>query len=300
MRIYCRRWGLATVVAAIAYNDSATFERAVSAWAQMEIYVVTPANAAAGTHPSRSVPIKPTCNGGKTPISQANLPSFWNSSILYQRRRQALYSWYRSCKALFLVLIDICLPFRIGGLIKRSLRLLANPLGKPELSTSLCNASRSSLFPLQYVCDVSSMNLHNLICSLSPVRLSSYLYEATQNETYRDAAELSAEFTWNQLYNGKIILDTISLDDCGRSAAPMTHNSGIFMEGLIKLSSWNTSWVPRYVHMCWTMLALRSPSHSPIYSRLNSLISTTIPFSAWTNAEGINIEGMQHPCTLWR
>lgn len=64
------------------------------------------------------------------------------------------------------------------------------------------------------------------------LRLSAHLLEATKESKYRDAAELSATFIKSQLYNGTIIIDTITLANCAVSELPVTYNPGFFIEGL--------------------------------------------------------------------
>ncbi|EKM60794.1 uncharacterized protein PHACADRAFT_179974 [Phanerochaete carnosa HHB-10118-sp] len=79
--------------------------------------------------------------------------------------------------------------------------------------------------------------------------LSSYLATATGNQTYAAAAELSAEFIWNHLYNGTIILDGIDLHSCNVSSGVLSYNSGHTIEGLADISSRDQTWVPRPLSM---------------------------------------------------
>ena len=76
-------------------------------------------------------------------------------------------------------------------------------------------------------------------------RLSSYLFGATSNSSYGDAAELSADFIWNQLYNGTIILDTIDLKSCKQSEVVLSYNSGMVIEGLADMATRNDTWAAR-------------------------------------------------------
>lgn len=64
---------------------------------------------------------------------------------------------------------------------------------------------------------------------------------------YGQAAELSAEFIKNQLYNGIIVLDTITLQDCTTQTSIVTYNSGFAIDGIAVLASKNNSWTPLYV-----------------------------------------------------
>ena len=59
-------------------------------------------------------------------------------------------------------------------------------------------------------------------------RLSTYLYAATKNDTYKQAAELSAEFSKNLLFNGTVIIDRINVSNCAKVA----HEAGTYLAGL--------------------------------------------------------------------
>lgn len=97
-------------------------------------------------------------------------------------------------------------------------------------------------------------------------RLSSYLYSVTSNTTYSSAAQLAAEFIWSHLYNGSIILDDIALAGCKNVNYNdfLSYNSGLTIEALAAIATWNNSWVPR----C---------AGSPIVNPLNTAL--TISFS---------------------
>ena len=122
--------------------------------------------------------------------------------------------------------------------------------------------------------------------------LSSYMSNATQNDTYQQAAELSAEFIWNELYNGTIILDGINLTDCSNTATILSYNSGVTIEGLADLASRNSTWTSRSVNCYYSQVPWHSKWPMTIdHISLNSLISTAVAFPAWTNAAGINTDG---------
>ena len=111
----------------------------------------------------------------------------------------------------------------------------------------------------------------------------------TSNQTYAAAAELSAEFIWNHLFNGTIILDTLDLGTCDIPSYILSYNSGKTIEGLSDIARKNSTWTSRcvlvYSRSPWPPLLM-------LYTyRLNSLISTSTPFSTWTSSTGINIEG---------
>lgn len=64
------------------------------------------------------------------------------------------------------------------------------------------------------------------------VSLSSSLYTATFNTTYRDAAQQSIQFVKNFLSNGTMILDTYEIQGCNvMSAGTFTYNGGYFLQG---------------------------------------------------------------------
>ncbi|KAI0314970.1 hypothetical protein OF83DRAFT_1134358 [Amylostereum chailletii] len=100
--------------------------------------------------------------------------------------------------------------------------------------------------------------------------LSAYLFEATSNETYGSAANLSASFIRNHLYNGTIIADGFDVVQCRNTPGIYTYNSGFAIEGL---SVWgNASKVET-----WSSLAAE-------------LISTSVPDPSWTSSAGVIIE----------
>ncbi|KAI0339315.1 hypothetical protein BDW22DRAFT_1347862 [Trametopsis cervina] len=109
------------------------------------------------------------------------------------------------------------------------------------------------------------------------IHLSASLYEITNDAKYLTAAELSAEFAINHMYNGIIITDTISLQDCGGNNPAITYNTGYVAAGLAVLSTLNNSWTPV----------------------LSDILSTAVPYSVWTNStNGINYEGSTQPDNL--
>ncbi|KAI0074074.1 hypothetical protein K474DRAFT_1710153 [Panus rudis PR-1116 ss-1] len=105
--------------------------------------------------------------------------------------------------------------------------------------------------------------------------LSAHLYEATKDNKYGDAAELSAAFIKNHLYNGTIIMDTITLAGCANNGLSVTYNSGFFIEGLSVYANvtGNSTWT----------------------AFLNNLIATTIKFPTWTGVDGVITEGAKSP-----
>lgn len=121
-------------------------------------------------------------------------------------------------------------------------------------------------------------------------RLSARLFEATLEPQYQAAAELSAAFIQSQLYNGAVIMDTITVATCHRSTILVTYNSGFAIEGLSVLASKNVSWTPLLV---FSLSLVPVIAHFyPVKLSLESLVATVIPLSSWTNtSNGVNTEG---------
>ena len=79
--------------------------------------------------------------------------------------------------------------------------------------------------------------------------LSARLLERTGDPKYRTAVELSAQFVKSHLYNGAVILDTITLSDCQNTNQVITYNTGYFLEGLsiyVNVTG-NSTWSTLYV-----------------------------------------------------
>lgn len=62
--VFNRTWGLAAIGAAMAYDDPGSMKYAVEVWEQVYVYFVSPADAVAGKHSTRSVYFSSTCQGG--------------------------------------------------------------------------------------------------------------------------------------------------------------------------------------------------------------------------------------------
>lgn len=63
-RCFCRAWGLACITAYRAYNDSSVLDLAEKVWMQASEHVITADDAAAGSHPNKTVNFSATCSGG--------------------------------------------------------------------------------------------------------------------------------------------------------------------------------------------------------------------------------------------
>lgn len=79
--------------------------------------------------------------------------------------------------------------------------------------------------------------------------LSAHLYEATSNPQYLNATEMSANFIATQLYNGVVILDTITVTNCLTTTDVVTYNSGFTIEGLSILSAKNSTYTTLWVSL---------------------------------------------------
>lgn len=76
------------------------------------------------------------------------------------------------------------------------------------------------------------------------------MYELTGNETYHNAAGLSANFVRAQLYNGSVIGDTMNMSDCSITLAPASFDTGFFIEALSVLADKDSSWSSLSVIAC--------------------------------------------------
>ncbi|KAJ3551608.1 hypothetical protein NM688_g4606 [Phlebia brevispora] len=103
------------------------------------------------------------------------------------------------------------------------------------------------------------------------VALSAHLYELTSEQKYLAAAISGAEFLQNHMQAGNVSLDTFSVGPCQvLSLQPYTYITGFTIWGLSVLATHNASWTPF----------------------LNSLISTSVPYTGWTSGlNGIVTEG---------
>ena len=128
--------------------------------------------------------------------------------------------------------------------------------------------------------------------------LSAYLFEATNQVQYDNAATLSAEFIKAHLYNGTIIVDSIALVDCTVITSAVTYNSGFFIDGLSVYANYtnNSDWSTLYVitHHFVLRFLIYAMSRS-----LEDLISTTIKFPQWTGNNGVITEGIVSSSVLY-
>ena len=88
-------WGLAAIAAYRAYKDPSSLRYAQSIWIQLTAFLVTPEDAASGTHPMRSVNISGMCHGGEL----SNLTTLCHINI------QHLLSYYCWCGICCMLLI---------------------------------------------------------------------------------------------------------------------------------------------------------------------------------------------------
>ncbi|KAJ3489917.1 hypothetical protein NLI96_g1806 [Meripilus lineatus] len=109
--------------------------------------------------------------------------------------------------------------------------------------------------------------------------LSAHLSELTGNTTYRDAAELSATFIKNNLYNGTVILDSIDLQSCNVTTDTLSSDSGFYIEGLTIHANLTQS-------QEWA-------------SFLQQFIYSTTAFPGWVRDDGVIIEGADIKNSSW-
>lgn len=74
--------------------------------------------------------------------------------------------------------------------------------------------------------------------------LSARLYQHTNDAQYLETMDLTLNFLTHQLYNGNIIMDTITLATCEVSNQIVTQNSGWAIDGLTTVVAMNSSWEP--------------------------------------------------------
>ncbi|KAI0743229.1 hypothetical protein BC629DRAFT_1599715 [Irpex lacteus] len=135
--------------------------------------------------------------------------------------------------------------------------------------SSTCNGATTAGAVFSFSTNSSALDVAGVTVE-TYMALSAHLYEETSNSSYLDTATLSADFIKNQLYNGVIIQDGINLGTCTVGLGPFTYDSGLTIDGLSALAASNSSYAPF----------------------LSSLISTVIPYPAWTNSSnGIITEG---------
>ena len=68
--------------------------------------------------------------------------------------------------------------------------------------------------------------------------LSALLYNATSNPIFANAAQTTAAFIRNHLFNGTVVFNSITLANCMIQAHPLfSSSSGLFIEGLAHLAA---------------------------------------------------------------
>ena len=83
------------------------------------------------------------------------------------------------------------------------------------------------------VYDVRCISPWRCTCLIDPsfIRLSAYLFEATQNQDYLDAAKLSLDFMFNHMWINETIIYDYLLNTCAADLVPFTLNQAGFIEG---------------------------------------------------------------------
>ncbi|VDB95869.1 unnamed protein product [Peniophora sp. CBMAI 1063] len=92
--------------------------------------------------------------------------------------------------------------------------------------------------------------------------LSAYLFEATNETVYSEAAQLSVDFMIHHLWNGTIVYDMFNLNTCTPHPNPLTVNQAGFIEGLA----------------VWANVT----KNATLTSLLEEVVSSTTTFPVWS------------------
>ena len=140
---------------------------------------------------------------------------------------------------------------------------------------------------IQRLHGVSNLSLLGNIKPNTLHRLSALLYEATENQTYADAAQQSFKFIKDVLYDGSLVHDRIDLGNC-EWIDIQSSNSGYAIEGVsIYTSKVNDS----DASSLWVSGPKHPNSLSTYHHSLNTLLPTAIKNQGWTGHDGIVLEG---------
>lgn len=226
-----RIWGLAAIASAVIYGDNSSLHFAIEAWEKIYVYFVQPSEAAAGR--TRRVSLSSTCKGGDCFCTTSLKVHAW---ITYERPSQVecfgwvgAYSLYKRCTYSFAYVQNT-------GTDQTSTAVNTETIGYNNILRFRVELTDYCL-PRTFMTYVFTSNIDILCIGLkSSSSLSSDIFNVTSNATHGLAAELSAEFIWNHLYNGTIIMDTMNLQDCSYTPTTLaTYNSGKTIEGLSNL-----------------------------------------------------------------
>lgn len=279
-----RLWGLAAVDSYRAYKDQGSLTFAESIWTQLSKYMITPSQAIAGTHPLKTSSFPPTCNGGAL-LSLSSVVADLSSSHLRRSvgRRRCLF-----CMSDFRLAVRCLMQFCSYLATPQTWVSTERPL-RTLVCYHITSSSLSNSFRVGLSWRMLSM-LSHMRAGADFSRLSARLFEATLEPQYQAAAELSAAFIQSQMYDGAVIMDAIDVASCYVSTLLVTYNSGFTIEGLSVLASKSASWTPLLVR--GLSLVPITAHFYPVKLSLESLVSTVIPFSSWTNtSDGVNTEG---------
>ncbi|VDB95877.1 unnamed protein product [Peniophora sp. CBMAI 1063] len=97
--------------------------------------------------------------------------------------------------------------------------------------------------------------------------LSAYLFEATNQSYFSDAAQLSADFMIHHMWNGAFVVDTFRLHDCSLNPKPCTLDQAGFVEGL----------------SVWANIT----QNATLTSLLRDVVSNVTTHPAWTSNNGV-------------
>ncbi|VDB95868.1 unnamed protein product [Peniophora sp. CBMAI 1063] len=97
--------------------------------------------------------------------------------------------------------------------------------------------------------------------------LSAYLFEATNQSYFSDAAQLSMDFMIRHMWNGAFVVDTFRLRDCSLDPKPCTLDQAGFVEGL----------------SVWANIT----QNATLTSLLRDVVSNVTTYPTWTSNSGV-------------
>ncbi|VDB93435.1 unnamed protein product [Peniophora sp. CBMAI 1063] len=112
--------------------------------------------------------------------------------------------------------------------------------------------------------------------------MSAYLYEETQNTAYLDAAQLSMDFILHHMWNGTLVVQTLTLNTCTvPDATPLPLDQAGFIEGLAILANvtHNATFTALHVHPRPLVLLQHS-----FFISLEDVVYNVTTFPGWSLA----------------
>lgn len=243
-----RMWGLTAIYAYRAYQQRPFLALATQIWEAYTPWVINEADAANGSHPLKNVTFQSECNGselehsltstmGRTNKCTASVAGgvFWVSLGL----RDHIPSYNR--------------PFPLKNIDEpSSTGIIAGGEGyvyvlfqSNNISDNLCYRAY-----MAYYCSVPSWDAFSDLCAC---RLSAYLYDITDNQTYYDATVMTYTFIDSHIFNEAkgYVMDSFLVQTCvGDDPLVMTYNTGLYLEALSLFANKtaNTTLVQKWVY----------------------------------------------------